>query len=65
MKAGRPPTELELIVLRRIATTASPYVAGGNRWQSQAFSRLKQLGYAHYNYDTGSYQVTEAGKAFL
>lgn len=65
LKAGRPPTETELIVLRRIAIAGTPYVAGGNRVQSQAFSRLKQLGYALYDGDTGNYVCTPEGRKFL
>lgn len=67
MKAGRPPTELELGVLRRVANGESPWspwARGSSRTQSQALSRLKQLGYICVN-DDGGYEATETGRAFL
>jgi hypothetical protein len=65
MKAGRPPTETELIVLRRVAVRGTPYEHGGTRVESQAFSRLKQLGYARYDDDNGNYVCTPEGRKFL
>lgn len=69
--ASRPPTELEAVILRRLANGEEPWgvhTGNGSRTTSQAIARCIRLGWVHFGYgednehDQADYRLTRAGR---